>query len=430
MNFNLFAQEEAPQKSMKITIEINEDGKTSKKTKELNLEQIESIDKLIENLEDFEDFDVDVSTEALDIFLKTKLSNMETAKNSQGAFLGVYGKSIDESCIITGIVEGSAAEKVGLKEGDKITKIETQEINSFGSLAETMNSMSPGTEVKIEFERDGENKTVKALLGKKQRVETKHYHYSWPADFSKGLKNLGEGLETIDKTLDYYFKIDSENAERAFLGITKDTECKGVVVGSVIKSSTAEEMGLKKGDEIVAVDKSSVESFQAIIDLLKTKKPGESISVEVNRDGKSESFSSVLKSKAETNYDNGTWDKEEKLKIIKIRMKMTEASEADHKLAEEKAELKSKNKELKFKSIEFRPNPTAGKFGVSFETESKKDMSLRLIASNGSTLYEINDSDFDGRFDKDFDITEEASGTYYLIIDQGNSRSVKKIVKN
>jgi len=109
---------------------------------------------------------------------------------------------------------------------------------------------------------------------------------------------------------------------------------------------------------------------------------------------------------------------------------MTEASEADHKLAEEKAELKSKNKELKFKSIEFRPNPTAGKFGVSFETESKKDMSLRLIASNGSTLYEINDSDFDGRFDKDFDITEEASGTYYLIIDQGNSRSVKKIVKN
>lgn len=30
MNFNLFAQEEAPQKSMKITIEINEDGKTKK----------------------------------------------------------------------------------------------------------------------------------------------------------------------------------------------------------------------------------------------------------------------------------------------------------------------------------------------------------------------------------------------------------------
>ena len=55
---------------------------------------------------------------------------------------------------LTTVVEGSAAEKGGLKEGDIVTKINGVEITSSDQLREKISSIRAGTEVEIVFMRN------------------------------------------------------------------------------------------------------------------------------------------------------------------------------------------------------------------------------------------------------------------------------------
>lgn len=81
-------------------------------------------------------------------------------------------------------------------------------------------------------------------------------------------------------------------------------------------------------------------------------------------------------------------------------------------------------------SISFFPNPSSGRFTLSFELELNKPVQVSIVDLSGKTLYEEEVKTFDGKYSKEFDLSERGEGIYLLQVIQGNSRLVRKILIN
>ena len=86
----------------------------------------------------------------------------------RGGFLGVMCIDNFDVCEITGIQEGSAAEAAGLIRGDVIKRVDDTEIKHFRDLQKAINQHVPGDEVRVAFDRAGEEKVLKLQLRRYQ----------------------------------------------------------------------------------------------------------------------------------------------------------------------------------------------------------------------------------------------------------------------
>lgn len=114
-----------------------------------------------------------------------ELMNREILKPEEQGFLGVAATDVTEDVserfkipvgvYITNVVEGSAADKAGLKEGDVIRYINDIEITSAVQLRELVSSIRVGTEIEVKFMRhmDGgyKEQIVKVILGVRENVD-------------------------------------------------------------------------------------------------------------------------------------------------------------------------------------------------------------------------------------------------------------------
>jgi len=73
----------------------------------------------------------------------------------------------------------------------------------------------------------------------------------------------------------------------------------GPTVASVIADSPADKAGLKRGDVIKAIDGTSVSDVRAIRDALKDKKPGDTVTVSITRDGNAQDVTVTLEAQPE-----------------------------------------------------------------------------------------------------------------------------------
>ena len=118
-----------------------------------------------------------------------QLSSFETrdkVEAEEQGYLGIQGQSIDKSIAETyhmpqgayvhKVLEGSAAQKGGLKEGDIITKVDGHNIGSMEELADLLTHYKAGEKVEVQFERhineDYKEMTLEIELGKKEELDT------------------------------------------------------------------------------------------------------------------------------------------------------------------------------------------------------------------------------------------------------------------
>jgi len=100
--------------------------------------------------------------------------------------------------------------------------------------------------------------------------------------------------------------------QRAFIGINYNEVTaalseelnlevnKGVYVANVISGGAADDAGITKGDVIINVNGKSIASGADLTEALGQRRPGEKLSVVVNRSGKNKAFEVVLKNKLGT----------------------------------------------------------------------------------------------------------------------------------
>jgi len=79
--------------------------------------------------------------------------------------LDQYGITVDSGAVIVQATPGSAAEELGLQEGDVVTAIDGTAVTSPDDLGSIIRKHEPGDEIKVEWLRNGETESGTAKLG-------------------------------------------------------------------------------------------------------------------------------------------------------------------------------------------------------------------------------------------------------------------------
>ena len=143
------------------------------------------------------------------------------------------GTEVERGALITGIEPGSAAEKAGLRVDDIIVGVDDKRIDNNRELANAIGLRGSGESVKIDYVREGRERTVVAELG--QRV----------AEQVAG-EDIHPGLQG------------------ATFATAATTAADGIEVATVEAGSPAAQRGLRAGDVITAVNRRPVTNIQQL----------------------------------------------------------------------------------------------------------------------------------------------------------------------
>src|SRR6266568_557402 len=98
-------------------------------------------------------------------------SAKETESKSQARpFLGVLvgpAESGEVGVLVREVTPGSPAAKAGLKTGDRISKIEDQEVKDVESFLQTIAARRPGDKLTFHVFRAGQEQNIKVTLGQR-----------------------------------------------------------------------------------------------------------------------------------------------------------------------------------------------------------------------------------------------------------------------
>ena len=112
--------------------------------------------------------------------LITDLQNGKGNATTPTAFLGVSTESVsdlqqatkdqlnitaDAGAVVVNVTPGTAADDLGLQQGDVITSVDGKAITSSDDLGSAIRGHKPGDQVKIEYQRNGETKSGTVTLG-------------------------------------------------------------------------------------------------------------------------------------------------------------------------------------------------------------------------------------------------------------------------
>lgn len=222
--------------------------------------------------------------------------NLMKVRSANTAFLGVSSERADgKGAKITGLTEGSAAEKIALRKGDIITKINDAVITNPEELTAAIHKFKPEDKVTVTYIREGKEQKATATLGKNKMLSLERtYNFSMPR-----LEKLKELSELDGMKAPYSF---SWSNDKPRLGIkAQDTEDgKGVKVLDVDDESPADKAGIKEGDIITQFDGKAVNSADALAKIAKEDKDNASYKINLNRDGKAREVEVKIPKKLKT----------------------------------------------------------------------------------------------------------------------------------
>jgi len=245
-------------------------------------------------------------------------------------FLGVNLEQDEDGrgARIVTVMEDSAAEAAGLRDGDIITGLNGESIGDPHDLIRAMHGMEAGDDVELEVLRNGNGETFTVELGEHPRSFSFAFgdDEDGTFDFSFDMGNLDEHLAELHERLQdmefgdlgdldgaFVMKMDSfggpnmmrfghgrprlgvqviqPTAElRQHLGSSDDL---GILVGKVLPETVAEEAGVMVGDLIVAVDDDEITNAGDLTRALQSR-AGKDITLEIVRDGRTVTLEATL----------------------------------------------------------------------------------------------------------------------------------------
>jgi serine protease Do/serine protease DegQ len=151
-----------------------------------------------------------------------------------------FGLTESRGALVAGVVQGSAADRAGVKTGDIITTVNGVNTKGAGELRATVGMLRVGDKVELGVLRDGKPRKITATITEKTEAES------------------GEGA-AFNRSLD-----------GADFGDAGDEG--GVLVGAVREGSPAAQAGLRANDIIVAVGRTRVANLKQFREAVKGAK--------------------------------------------------------------------------------------------------------------------------------------------------------------
>jgi serine protease Do/serine protease DegQ len=137
-----------------------------------------------------------------------------------------------QGALVSQVVDGSAAEKAGIRAGDVVTAINGRPVKDAAALRNAIGLLSVGDRVDIALLRDGKPQRVTAVVSGSQAATQ-----AGTPESGNGAAGTHSGLEGADLV---------------------DAQGGGVLVRAVAEGSPAAQRGLRSGDVILAVGRSRV----------------------------------------------------------------------------------------------------------------------------------------------------------------------------
>jgi len=319
------------------------------------------------------------------------------------------GEANDDGVSIKNVETESAAAAAGLEKDDIITEINGEKIKSAAALMKTLEGKKAGEELDVKYLRNGEANRTTVTLKKSNNI------------FSFKGEDQEIKWEGGDNNWNFNWIEDNQNSSMGVLlgGITDE----GVKIEGIIKNSGAEEVGLESGDIVTKIDGETVQSVAEIKAILKDKKAGDVVEVRYLRNETENTTNITLGSK----------------KVMIRKPKDIDIIFGDGENKEEKEEIEAYEKvetpkvaaenRLEFSQLDMYPNPNQGAFTLSFEIEAGATI-ISIKNMDDKEVYTEEMPNFNGIFSDRIDISEHPSGVYFLIIEQGDKKMIKKVIYN
>lgn len=160
--------------------------------------------------------------------------------------------------LVGDVVKDSPAEKSGIKRGDIIVKVNDEEVNSTQKLQDKIRSINIGEKAKIEVVRDG--KTINFIV-KIGEMPTTREEGEFPKE---KVFSIQTGLRVE--------KVTPEIAKEVGLPWVK-----GLMITEVIPGSSADDMGLRRGDIILEANRTEVSSIEEWEEVISKLEPGNTL---------------------------------------------------------------------------------------------------------------------------------------------------------
>jgi serine protease Do len=172
----------------------------------------------------------------------------------------------DRGVLVGDVVEGSPAEKAGLKRGDIIIEFAGKRIEEPNQIRNMVANTEPGQTVEMKIIRENTKEIMKVTIG------------DVPVDMQKPSKgeydNLLNGVSVQDLTTEVFSKLNLPK------------KIKGVVVTDVEEESHAA-MLLMRGDIVQEINRQRITSVSDYENVVSTIKPGKDILLLIFRGGSS-----------------------------------------------------------------------------------------------------------------------------------------------
>lgn len=223
---------------------------------------------------------------------------------TDGGYLGVYAENINRENMaryhmsqprgvgITQVIQGSPAEKAGLKKDDVILRLDDENITSVRKLNRLVSEIAPDQSVRMTVSRNGAEQEVSATIGKRNNsfsaqdlfqnngktwklegFEPKGWKFEGPnmKNFSFGEGNFGDFTVMLGNGRRLGVSTMQLNKQLAdYFGVAK-----GVLVTAVSEDGPAAKAGVKAGDVITAIDGEEVDSPGDVSRVANNKKEGD-----------------------------------------------------------------------------------------------------------------------------------------------------------
>ena len=234
--------------------------------------------------------------------------------DGDGSYLGVqteevtkdnfakYGLREVRGVAVEKVVEGSPAEKAGIRNGDVIVRFNNEEVTSVRKLTRLLSEVAADHQAKLTVLRNGGEREITATLGKRPTPKFDEGSFSMDAPLAPFPKGEFPPMPKLDQlprieTLppgapDQPSFWQMRSGRRIGVGVTPLTKqlsehfgvTSGVMINDVRADSPAAKAGLKAGDIIVEVEGKEVKGEGDVIRAIGDKKEGD-VGVTIVRQG-------------------------------------------------------------------------------------------------------------------------------------------------
>ena len=97
-------------------------------------------------------------------------------------------------------------------------------------------------------------------------------------------------------------------------------------------------------------------------------------------------------------------------------------------LQEQNENIPTPKRELDANNLSLYPNPSSGRFTLSFELEDKGNTSIRVYNETGREVYSEQVKDLKGTYNKEIDISGNPQGVYFVQVPQGKKGFTRKVL--